>query len=140
MIADLEAGIGTLTRLDPGSVDVGLVVVEPTAKSIEVGRRALAVLHDKAVPVYAVVANRIATCDEAADIHAAFPAATLFRIPDDPAVAAADRAGLAPLDTAPDAPSMRALAAVADWLDGRLAAATRPPPGSGSCPATAGPA
>ena len=40
VIADLEAGIGTLTRVAEEAFDTVLVVVEPTAKSLEVGRRA----------------------------------------------------------------------------------------------------
>ena len=39
VIADLEAGIGTLTRVAEEAFDTVLVVVEPTAKSLEVGRR-----------------------------------------------------------------------------------------------------
>ena len=40
VVCDLEAGVGTLTKMNDGAVDVVLVVVNPTAKSIEVGRRA----------------------------------------------------------------------------------------------------
>ena len=39
VVCDLEAGVGTLTKMNDGAVDVVLVVVNPTAKSIEVGRR-----------------------------------------------------------------------------------------------------
>ncbi len=42
VLADCEAGIGTLTRLGETPVDVVLVVVEPTPKSLEVGARAAA--------------------------------------------------------------------------------------------------
>lgn len=35
VVADFEAGLGTLSRLKPGQVDVFLVVGEPTAKAVE---------------------------------------------------------------------------------------------------------
>ena len=40
VIADMEAGAGTLTRMQAGSLDVAVLVVEPSTKSIDVPRRA----------------------------------------------------------------------------------------------------
>ncbi len=41
VVADFEAGVGTLTRLSEQRVDTVVVVVEPTPKSVEVGQRAV---------------------------------------------------------------------------------------------------
>lgn len=116
VIADLEAGIGTLTRLPDGSVDVVVIVVQPTPKSLEVGARAVALAHERKLGRLVVVANRIATEDDEAMIRAAFPDEEVIAIPDDPAVLHADREGHAPLDTAPDAPAILALLGLADHL------------------------
>ncbi|HWI06532.1 MAG TPA: P-loop NTPase, partial [Solirubrobacteraceae bacterium] len=58
VLGDLEAGIGVLTRMETGSLDVVLVVANPTPKSIEVARRAVEAAAAREIPVL-VVANRI---------------------------------------------------------------------------------
>ena len=57
VICDLEAGIGTITRLAPGNTDVVLVVANPTAKALEVARRALEIAGDLSEVI--VLANRV---------------------------------------------------------------------------------
>ncbi|MDP9019250.1 MAG: hypothetical protein M3N25_00345 [Actinomycetota bacterium] len=116
VVADLEAGIGTLTRLGDAGVEKVLIVVEPTPKSVEVGSRAAAIVADKSLGDVIVVASRIHDDDDLALIRKAFPDHRVFPVPDDPAIVAADRDGQAPLDTAPDAPAVQALAALADDL------------------------
>lgn len=116
IVADLEAGIGTLTRLSDG-IDTVVVVVEPTSKSIEVGRRAADFVREKSLGRLIVVANRLTGDDEDLDrIRAAFSGYHVVPIPDDPAVGEADRQGAAPLDRTPDAPAMRALVDLAGQL------------------------
>jgi len=112
----MEAGIGTLTRLPDGSVDVVVIVVQPTPKSLEVGSRAAALAHERQLGRLIVVANRIANDDDEAMVLAAFPGEEVVVVPDDPAVLLADREGRAPLDTAPDAPAVLALLGLADRL------------------------
>jgi CO dehydrogenase maturation factor len=116
VIADLEAGVGTLTRLDPAAVDVVLIVVEPTPKSVEVGCRAAALVDDKDLGRALVVASRVRNDDDLAMITKSFPDHQVVAIPDDPAIVAADRHGIAPLDSAPDAPAVQALAGLVDHL------------------------
>ncbi|MDQ3569663.1 MAG: hypothetical protein M3396_03400 [Actinomycetota bacterium] len=116
MIADLEAGIGTLTRLDNERVDAVLVVVEPTPKSIEVGTRAAAVAEEKSLGRVVVVASRVRGEDDLAVIRSAFPGHEVVAVPDDPAIVEADRNGLAPLDASPEAPAVKALVALAQSL------------------------
>ena len=116
MIADLEAGIGTLTRLGDQRVDAVLVVVEPTPKSIEVGMRAAGLARSKQLGRVVVVASRVRGDEDMATIAAAFPDDEVVAIPDDPAIVEADRKGVAPLDLAPDSPAVRALCDLARSL------------------------
>ena len=116
MIADLEAGIGTLTRLGDQRVDAVLVVVEPTPKSIEVGARAASLAREKSLGRVVVVASRVRGEDDLAAIRSAFADYEVVAVPDDPAIVEADRDGAAPLDSAPDAPAVKALEALARSL------------------------
>ncbi|HEV2766843.1 MAG TPA: hypothetical protein VGV63_03920 [Acidimicrobiales bacterium] len=116
VVADLEAGVGTLTRLGDAGVDKVLIIVEPTPKSVEVGSRAAAIVADKSLGEVVVVASRVQSDDDLAMIRKAFPDHRVVPVPDDPAIVAADRDGQAPLDTAPDAPAVQALAALAGEL------------------------
>ncbi|MGH9268324.1 MAG: hypothetical protein ACRD0D_09115 [Acidimicrobiales bacterium] len=116
VIADLEAGIGTLTRLGDERVDTVLVVVEPTPKSIEVGTRAAAIVSEKNLGRVIVVASRVRGDADVATIQAAMPGVEVVAIPDDPAIVQADRRGIAPLDASPDSPAVKALVALAESL------------------------
>lgn len=116
VIADFEAGVGTLTRLGDNRVDTVLVVVEPTPKSLEVGSRAVALAREKSLGRVVVVANRIRTENELATVRDAFPGVEVVAVPDDPAIVEADRKGVAPLDHSPDAPAVKALVGLAENL------------------------
>lgn len=116
VVADLEAGIGTLTRLEDSSVDVVLVVVEATPKSIEVGQRAVEVATAKHADRVVVVANRIRSDADRQVIDTAFAGCEIFEVPDDPAIVQADRDGVAPLDQSPHSPAVAALTALATGL------------------------
>ena len=114
VVADCEAGVGTLTRLGETPVDVVLVVVEPTPKSLEVGARAATLAQAKVMGRIIVVASRVRTEADLDAIKSALPGQEIVVVPDDPAIVAADREGLAPLDTAPGAPAVLALMGLAD--------------------------
>ncbi len=116
VVADLEAGIGTLTRLDDRRVDAVLVVVEPTPKSIEVGTRAAQLAKEKSFGRVVVVASRVRDDGDLAAIRSAFPDHEVVAVPDDPAIVEADREGVAPLDSHPDAPAVKALVKLAQSL------------------------
>ena len=109
VVADLEAGIGTLTRLASASVDATVVVVEPTLRSIDVARRAVAVADEQRQGRVVVVANKVGDDDDRARIDEAFAGRTLVVVPDDPAVDTADRLGVSPVDHEPGAPAVAAL-------------------------------
>lgn len=116
VVADLEAGIGTLTRMSEKGVDAVLVVVEATPKSLEVGVRAAALAEERSLGRLIVVANRVRGEEDLDVIRSAFPSQETVTVPDDPAIPAADRAGVAPLDASPDAPAVRALVDLGERL------------------------
>ncbi len=116
VIADLEAGIGTLTRVGPGAIDVLVVVVEPTEKSIDVAQRALELADERGIHEVLVVANRLELDDDLANLRTRFEDRDVVGVPDDAAIARADRAGESPMDTDPDSPAVTALRGLADRL------------------------
>jgi len=117
VLGDLEAGVGVLSRMEPAGADLVVVVVNPTVKSIEVARRAAetAVARDARV---LVVANRVQDEADLEAIRAELGHHEIVAIPEDPAIARADREGRAPLDVDASAPGVRALLG----LGARLAA------------------
>ena len=116
MVADCEAGLGTVMRLDGRPVDVVVVVVEPTATSLEVGRRAAEVVRQGGLGRVVVTANRVRDADDAARVRTAFPGLDPVLVPDDPAIVEAEREGVAALDVAPGAPAVQALVELAHSL------------------------
>ncbi|CAN5695941.1 hypothetical protein BH24ACT2_BH24ACT2_01090 [soil metagenome] len=116
VVADLEAGINDLLWANPGPDDVVLVVAEPSAKSVEIARRATEIAGQLGVVRIIGVANR---CTSDADIERmadAMGAAELIPIPEDPAVERADHLGQAVYDLDPTSPAMSACAALAELL------------------------
>lgn len=115
VIADLEAGIGTLTRMGDKGVDMVLIVAEATPKSLDVGVRAAELVQERSLGRMVIVANRVRGDHDEAVVRAAFERfdAEMVLVPDDPEIVRADRAGVAPLDVAPEAPAVRALVALA---------------------------
>lgn len=116
VLADLEAGLGTLSRAEAGLVDVLLVVVEPNANAREVGRRALEMAQERKIAHVLVVANRVRNPADLALVMDSLPNAEVVAVPDDPTILEADRQGKAPLDSAPEAPAVRALSGLAERL------------------------
>ena len=116
VICDLEAGLGTIVRLAPGNADVVLVVANPTAKALEVARRAVEAAADKTEVI--VLANRVRDEADLDAIRAVIPDRELIVIPEDATIASADRDGVAPIDLDPYSPGVKALVALADRLAG----------------------
>ena len=116
VVADFEAGVGTLTRLSDQRVDTVLVVVEPTPKSIEVGVRAVELARERSVARLVIVANRVRSDADLEVVRAAFPDCEVVAVPDDPKIVEADRKGVAPIDLDPNAPAVLALIGLASTL------------------------
>jgi CO dehydrogenase maturation factor len=102
-------------RLQEGHADVVLVVAQPTAKSLNIARRAVDMTDDRGGRVI-VIANRVRDDEDLAVIREAVGDCELVVVPDDPAIAQADREGRAAIDVDPDAPGVRALVELADRL------------------------
>ncbi len=116
VIADFEAGIGTITRLGNEKVDVVLVIVEPTPKSLEVGTRAADLAREKMLGRVIIVASRVRGEADLAVVRQTFPDYEVVAIPDDPSIVLADRRGISPLDLPEPGPAVRALAELAERL------------------------
>jgi CO dehydrogenase nickel-insertion accessory protein CooC1 len=113
VVCDMEAGIGTVLRLEPGQVDRIVVIAEPSAKAIEVARRSLRIAESRAA--VSVVANKVRDPAELAEVRATLGVEP-FVVPADGAIEQADRDGVAPIDSAPDSPAVRALLELAARL------------------------
>ena len=116
IVADFEAGIGTMIRLPNQAVDVVIVVVEPTAKSIEVASRAAGLARERGVSKLFVVANRLADDADAARVLGRLHGEQVLEVPEDPAVGDADRTGSGVMEGAADSPAVAALRQLADWV------------------------
>ncbi len=116
IVADLEAGIGTLTRLPDRAVDVTLVVVEPTPRSIDVAQRAVLVASERAQGSVVIVANKVADAEDEARVHEAFSGSEVIIVPADPVVNDADRRGVSPLDVDAQSPAVMALVSLSEQI------------------------
>ena len=119
----MEAGAGTLTRMAQGSLDVAVLVVEPSAKSMEVARRAAVIMRERMIGMLVVAANRVRSVADLELIRSALPGVEILAVPDEPAIARADREARSPMDSAPDSPGVRAVLDLA----ARLARWSSPP-------------
>ncbi len=116
VVADFEAGVGTLTRLGDEHVDTVVIVVEATPKSLEVAARAAGLAQERTVGRIVVVANRIRGDEDLQKVKDAFPGMEVIGVPHDPKIVEADRKGVAPIDLDPDAPAVKALVGLASTL------------------------
>ncbi|MBW3653240.1 MAG: hypothetical protein KY433_06530, partial [Actinobacteria bacterium] len=115
VLGDLEAGIGVLTRMENGSLDVVLVVANPAPKSIEVARRAAQAAVSREIKVL-VVANRVAGEQDLEAIRSVLGEHAMAIVPEDPVIARADAEGLAPIDLDEASPGVRAIVEISERL------------------------
>lgn len=118
VICDLEAGIGTISRLRDGHVDVFLIVVEPTRKSIEVASRVADAAEARGARVV-IVANRVASPADLGLVESALGGRQVIEVPDDDRVRRADQRGMAPIDLDETGPAIAALQQLALIAVGR---------------------
>ncbi len=115
VLGDLEAGVGVLTRMEAGSLDVVLVVANPTPKSIEVARRAAETCVAREIRVL-IVANRVADDADLETIEAVLGAHEIVVVPEDAVIRRADAEGVAPIDLDEHAPGVLAILAISERL------------------------
>ncbi|GAC1329895.1 MAG: hypothetical protein NVSMB17_06700 [Candidatus Dormibacteria bacterium] len=119
VIADMEAGAGVLTRMEEGALDLALLVTNPTPKSIEVARRATAIIIERKVGALLLVANKVRDDGDLQLIRDAVGDAEIFVIPDDESVNRADVEGVSPMDLDPGSPAVLAIARLAERITAR---------------------
>jgi CO dehydrogenase maturation factor len=132
VIADMEAGAGTLTRMQVGSLDIAVLVVEPSTKSIDVARRASEIIRERRIGMVMAAANRLRDDADLELVRESLPGLEIAGVPDDARITEADREGRSPLDTAADSPAVRAVADLARRLE-----RASPPHGDHSLPVIA---
>jgi len=115
VLADLEAGLNDLLWARPGPGDVVLAVAEPSAKAVEVARRAVSIAQGMGVQRILGVANRAGSVDDVEALARALGVEVL-PVAEDPAVEAADELGVAPMDRDAASPAMADIARLADWV------------------------
>ena len=123
LIADMEAGLGTIGRMREGSLDVAILVTEPTPKAIEVARRAAEMVVEHKIATRTVIlANKVRDESDIERVSSVMLAVKglegveVIVVPEDLDVLAADAQGVSPIDHAPASPAVEAVAAMAETL------------------------
>jgi CO dehydrogenase maturation factor len=114
-ILDTEASPEHLSRGTAMYADTMLIVVEPYFKSLETGRRMAALARDLGLTRVALVANKIRDEREVEAVRefaAKHDIEMAGVVPFDERLPEAERAQASPLDFAPDAPAVAAIAAL----------------------------
>jgi len=120
-VLDTEASPEHLTRGTAKYAETMLTVVEPYYKSLETGRRMAALARDLGLERVLLVANKVRDESELAAVRefaAKHELELAGVVPYDDALPDAERAEAAPLDHAPDAPAVKAVAELAHGLLG----------------------
>ena len=100
MVADLEAGLNDLVWARPGPDDMVVAMAEPSAKSVEIARRACRIAESMGVQRILGVANCSANGHGARSLSEVLGVEVL-EVPYDLAIEEADRLGTAPIDADP---------------------------------------
>src|SRR5215211_3107035 len=120
-ILDTEASPEHLARGTARYADAMLAVVEPYYKSLETGRRMAVLAKDLGLERVALVANKIRDDRDRAAVEEFARANDLEIagvIPFDDQLTEAERAGVAPLDHAPDTAAVAAIGGLAERMVG----------------------
>lgn len=116
LIGDLPAGPRQAAYDWAPYAERFLLVVEPTWASVLAGRRVARVAASRRGTPVTVVVNKAVSEDDRRFVEERLEAPVFATVPLDADLAAADRAGVAPLDHAPRSPAVRAVEAAADRL------------------------
>ena len=118
-ITDMEAGLEHLKRGTARHVDMMLIAAEPYYRSLEAASRTHELAAELAIPFIRVVANKVRTDQDRRAIEtycAKHEMDIIGVVPHDEALVEAEREGKAPYDFAPDAPSVKAIRAIAEEI------------------------
>ena len=123
VIADMEAGLEHLSIGSLRYIDLLLVVVQPTLKTMMTADRAYKLALELGIPEVQFIANRIRTPGDVDQLEAFardHNSRLIVTIPDDDWVKVADARNECLIDTAPDSPTVAAVGQLADVLEGRF--------------------
>lgn len=114
VIADLEAGVGELLRAAPDEIDLLVVVTDASSSACDVARRLLTRAPEVGITRTTLVANKVLDEDDVAVITGRLGGRSPDAIvPDDRAIALADRHGTSPVDADEDGPGVEAMTVLA---------------------------
>lgn len=127
IVGDLPAGTRQPFFGWGSFADTVLVVVEPTAKALLTGRVLARLAQAEQAPerLFAVV-NRVRRRSDLDDVTARTGLEVLGAVPWDDEFAAAERAGHAPVDAAPDCAAVAAVHELVDAIEGVMAGVRTP--------------
>lgn len=129
VICDMEAGLEHLSIGSLRYIDLLLVVVQPTFKTMMTADRAYGLALELGIPEVQFIANRIKRPSDVDQLEAFardHDSRIIVTIPDDDWVKIADARNQCLLDVAPDSPTVEAVARLADELEGRFYPLTTP--------------
>lgn len=118
-VIDMEASVEHMSRGTVRHVDTVLIVVEPYYRSLETAGRMAPLARGLGIQRVYAVANKVRDANDAAavrDYCAKHDLELVATIPFDEAITAADRAGVAVIDYAPDAPAVAEVRRLAQRL------------------------
>ena len=119
----MEAGLEHLSIGTLRYIDLLLVVIQPTVKTLMTADRTYQLALQLGIPEVAFVANRIRRPADREELEAfarSHDSSLLAAIPEDDEVRWADARSQCLLDVAPEAETVRAVARLADELEGRF--------------------
>ncbi|MCW5853808.1 MAG: hypothetical protein KIT87_27320 [Anaerolineae bacterium] len=120
LAVDIEASIEHMNRGTVRHMDRMLIVTEPYYRSLETTGRLIPLARELGIPrVYAVANKLLDQRDEAAvlEYYRQHGLEVAGRVPFDPSIVEADRAGLAIIDYNPDTPAVVKIHRLARWLE-----------------------
>jgi CO dehydrogenase maturation factor len=119
IVGDLPAGPRHLAAGFSPYASLYVVVVEPTSQSAMSGRRVARLARGPLGADVIFVASKIVGPEERRRVERLLGEPVDFEIPADPAVADAERRGVAVIDAAPGSPIVRAVERLADTIEQR---------------------
>jgi CO dehydrogenase maturation factor len=122
VLADMEAGLEHLSIGTLRYIDLLMVVVQPTLKTMMTADRAHKLAIQLGIPEIAFIGNRIRQPSDRDQLQAFardHGCELIVEIPEDDEVRFADARSACLLDTAPDSTTVQAVGRLADYLEGR---------------------
>ncbi|MGH9280412.1 MAG: hypothetical protein ACRD12_20225 [Acidimicrobiales bacterium] len=125
VVADMEAGLEHLSIGTLAHIDLLMVVVQPTAKTMMTADRTYKLALELGIPEVGFIGNRIRRPSDHDQLEAFardHDSRLLVTMPEDDYVRFADAQNQCILDVAPDATTVQAVGRLADMLEGRFLA------------------